>query len=112
MDHLVPETTGAAEPAEGVRIAYMTSGDRVSAQHFEIEPGAVVPEHDHHHEQLGFVYEGELRFFFDGTELDVAAGEGFFIPGGEPHAAENVGDTVVRGIDVFAPARSADYWSE
>lgn len=112
MEPLSPDASEAAEPVDGVRITYLTSGDRVSAQQFEIEPGAAIPEHEHHHEQLGFVYEGELRFFFGETELDVPSGEGFFIPGGEPHAAENVGETVVRGIDVFAPPRAANFWSE
>ena len=110
MEHLVSNTGDVAEPVEGVRITYLTAGDQMSAQHFEIDPGAVVPEHDHHHEQFGFVHEGELTFFVDGTELVVEAGEGFAIPGGEPHAVENTGETVVRGIDLFSPPRSDDYW--
>lgn len=112
MDQIDPATVEGVEPADGAEITYLVEGDRMSAQQFEIEPGAVVPEHDHPSEQLGVVYEGELTFHVDGAEVVVGAGEVFRIPGGEPHAAENAGETVVRGVDVFAPARPADYWSE
>jgi len=111
MERLDPETVEGAEPADGVEISYLIEGERMSAQAFELEPGAAVPEHDHPNEQLGVILEGELTFHVNGDELVIGAGEAFRIPGGEPHAAENAGETVVRGVDVFAPARPADYWS-
>ena len=100
------------EAVEQVHLTQLAAGERTSIQGFEIEPGATVPEHSHHHEQTGFVYEGELTFLVGGEEFAVSAGESFTIPGDEPHAAVNRGDGVVRGVDVFAPARPDPDWAE
>jgi quercetin dioxygenase-like cupin family protein len=110
------------EAVERVHLAQLAAGDEASLQHFRIEPGATVPEHDHHHEQLGFVYEGELTFLVgdahgtgeggDRREIVVGPGDSYVIPGGEPHAAENRGDVEVRGVDVFSPARPDPDWAE
>jgi quercetin dioxygenase-like cupin family protein len=100
------------EAVDGVYLAQLAAGERMSVQHFAIEPGAEVPDHDHHHEQTGFVYEGELTFLVDGDEHAVGAGESFSIPGGETHAARNDGDELVRGIDVFSPVRENPDWRD
>lgn len=111
MDRVpLAETT---EAIEKVHLAQLATGEETSVQHFEIEPGAVVPMHDHHHEQAGFVYEGELTFRSeDGTETIVGAGDSFVLVGGEPHAAENRGEDVVRGVDIFSPPRPNPDWGE
>lgn len=106
------------EAVEQVHLTQLAAGERTSVQGFEIEPGATVPEHSHHHEQTGFVYEGELTFLVGGgersdpREIVVGPGESFTIPGDEPHAAINRGDGVVRGVDIFAPARPDPDWAE
>lgn len=110
MDTVAPTTRDSAEPIEGVRLTPLSTGEQMSAQWFEIAPGAVVPEHDHPHEQFGIVYRGELTFIVDGEARSVSAGETFTIPGGEPHAAENRGETRVLGMDVFSPPREFDFW--
>jgi len=112
MDRYPPSDSAAVEPVDGVTITPLAFGEELSTQQFEIESGAVVPEHEHHHEQAGVVYEGELTFLIAGEELTVHAGESFFIPSNEPHAAENTGETPVRGIDVFSPPRSPAYWEK
>lgn len=94
------------EAVEGGHLAQMAAGEEMSIQHFHIEPGAEVPEHDHPHEQLGFVYGGALTFLVDGEEFVVEAGESYALAGGEPHAAVNRGDDPVDGIDVFSPPRT------
>ena len=100
------------EAVEKVHLAQLATGERTSIQSFEIEPGATVPEHSHRHEQTGFVYEGELTFLVDDGTVAVGPGDSFTIPGDEPHAAENRGEAVVRGIDVFAPPRPDPDWAE
>ena len=47
----------------------------------------------------------------DGT-VAVGPGDSFTIPGDEPHAAENRGEAVVRGVDIFAPPRPDPDWAE
>jgi quercetin dioxygenase-like cupin family protein len=111
MDRVPLEET--TEAVEKVHLAQLAAGDETSIQHFEIEPGAVVPMHDHHHEQTGFVYEGELTFRSeDGTETTVGVGDSFVLRGHEPHAAENRGEETVRGVDIFSPPRPNPDWGE
>jgi quercetin dioxygenase-like cupin family protein len=112
MEHLLPEDSETSEPVEDVHAAYLIEGNQMSSQHFEMNPGAVIPEHDHSHEQIGFVYEGEITLFVGDDKRTVSAGEGFFLPGGESHEVENTGETIARGVDIFSPPRPEDYWSE
>lgn len=112
MEQFEPASIDGAEPIDGVHLTPLQSTDRMSMQAFEIEADAVVPEHEHHQEQFGIVYRGELTFVVDETEILVEAGDSFAIPGGEPHAAENTGDSLVRGFDVFAPPRKPDFFEE
>ena len=72
----------------------------------EIEQGAVVPEHHHVHEQVATVERGALKFFIDGREEILRAGQSIAIPPDVPHAVEALEDTVV--VDVFSPFR--DDW--
>ena len=72
----------------------------------EIEKSAVVPEHHHVHEQVATVERGALKFFIEGREEIIRAGESIAIPPNVPHAVEALEDTVV--VDVFAPSR--DDW--
>jgi quercetin dioxygenase-like cupin family protein len=102
----------SVEAVENVHLTQLSAGERTSIQGFEIEPGATVPEHSHHHEQTGFVYEGELTFLVDGAEIPVGPGDSFTIPSEEPHAVENRGEIPVRGVDVFSPPRSDPDWAE
>jgi len=103
----------AVEAVEGVHLTQLAADERMSVQHFHIESGARVPEHSHHHEQAGFVHEGELTFVVaDGDEVVVGAGESFVFAGDEVHAAENRGDEPVRGVDVFSPPRTDPDWAE
>lgn len=104
--------TETTEAVENVHLAQLAAGEEMSVQHFEFEPGATVPSHDHPHEQTGFVYEGELTFLLEDGERTVSAGESYVLAGGEVHGAENRDETVVRGVDVFSPPRPNPDWAE
>lgn len=104
--------TEAVEAVENVHLRQLAAGERTSIQSFEIEPGATVPEHSHHHEQTGFVYEGELTFLVGDEELPVGPGDSFTIPSEEPHGVVNRGDVTVRGVDIFSPPRTNPDWME
>lgn len=103
----------SVEAVDSVHLTQLAAGERSNIQAFEIQAGATVPEHSHHHEQTGFVYEGALTFILeDGEEIVVGAGDSFNISPDEPHAAENRGDSVVRGVDIFSPPRTDPDWAE
>jgi unsaturated pyranuronate lyase len=69
----------------------------------EIQKDAKVPEHSHINEQVAMVERGALKFFIEGQELIVRAGEALAIPPNVPHGVVALEDTVVT--DVFSPAR-------
>lgn len=115
LPHVNVESHADAEGVEAVPQVHLQqgpAGTETSVQQFELEPGAEVPEHDHPHEQAGYVASGTLTFLVDGEEIAVSAGDSYVIPGGEPHAAENRGDERVVGIDVFAPPRTDPDWAD
>jgi len=100
------------EAVEGVYLTQLAVGDRASVQQFHIEPGAVVPEHSHEHEQVGYVTGGSGVFLVDGEELTVGPGDSYVLPSAEPHGVENRGDDPLEGVDVFAPPRANPDWMD
>ncbi|MGA9352584.1 MAG: cupin domain-containing protein [Terriglobales bacterium] len=83
-------------------------GRDIMLAHVLLKKGCVVPEHSHPNEQVTYVLEGALKFWVDGKEIVVRAGEVLTIPPHMPHKAEAVEDT--DDLDVFTPPR-ADWMS-
>ena len=81
-------------------------GDGAMLNLLEFGAGARVPVHDHPHEQLGYVLEGELVLEIDGVEHRLRPGDAYRIAGETPHAAWSDGPCLV--LDVFQPVRE-DY---
>ena len=101
------------EAAPGVALSQLAAGEEISVQHFAVDPGERVPEHDHPHEQAGFVTAGALTFLLaDGEAVTCEAGDSYVLAGGEAHAAENRGDERAEGIDVFSPPRVDADWAD
>ena len=69
-----------------------------------LKQGCVVPLHSHVNEQLSYILEGALKFWIDGKEIVVHAGEVLTIPPHMPHQAEALEDTV--DLDIFYPPRT------
>ena len=69
-----------------------------------MKKGCIVPLHSHHNEQVTYILEGALKFWIDGKEIVVNAGEVLTIPRNMPHKAEALVDTV--DVDVFNPPRA------
>ncbi len=75
----------------------------------ELDPGAIVPEHQHDNEQAGLVLTGRVVFTVGEETRELGVGGTWRIPGGTPHSVE-AGPDGATVIDVFSPAR-AD-WAE
>ncbi|WP_224268192.1 cupin domain-containing protein [Haloprofundus salinisoli] len=112
MDRLSLSDVETTEAVPDVHLAQLAAGEKMSVQHFHIAAGASVPEHDHPHEQTGYITQGTLTFVVGGEEIRVTEGDSYVIPGDEPHSAENRGDEPVRGVDVFSPPRTNPDWQE
>jgi len=78
-------------------------GQEIMLARVLLKKGCIVPEHSHHNEQLTYIVEGALKFWIDGKEIVVQAGEVLCIPSNMPHKAEALEDTV--DLDIFAPPR-------
>jgi quercetin dioxygenase-like cupin family protein len=70
----------------------------------DLQPGSVVEEHDHPHEQVGMVLQGRAVFFIGGEQKTLQPGDFFRIPGGVRHKVV-VLDEPVRALDIFYPVR-------
>jgi quercetin dioxygenase-like cupin family protein len=79
-------------------------GDSTMLNLVELEPGAVVPEHSHPHEQMGIVISGEIVMIFDGEERPCHAMDAMHIPSGVTHGAY-AGPEGAVVLDVFVPIR-------
>src|ERR1700758_4296207 len=82
----------------------MIVGDKIMLARVLLKKGCVVPEHSHENEQATYILEGALKFWIDGKQIVVHAGEVLLIPSNMPHKAEAMEDTV--DLDVFAPTRA------
>jgi quercetin dioxygenase-like cupin family protein len=100
------------EVLDGVTLSQLAAGERMSVQHFRIEPHAVVDDHSHEHEQVGFLMEGAIDFVVDGEEHPVRPGDSFAIPSEAVHSATVPGDTAAVGVELFSPPRPDPPWAE
>ena len=78
-------------------------GENVMVARVLMKKGCIVPLHSHHNEQISYILEGALKFWIDGREITVNAGEVLTIPPNMPHKAEAMSDTV--DLDIFNPPR-------
>jgi quercetin dioxygenase-like cupin family protein len=79
-------------------------GQEIMLARVLLKKGCIVPLHSHHNEQLTYILEGALKFWIDGREIVVNAGETLCIPSNMPHKAEALADTI--DLDVFTPPRA------
>jgi quercetin dioxygenase-like cupin family protein len=71
---------------------------------FQLQKGAVVPEHHHVNAQITNVLTGTLRFDMEGKSISVRAGESLTIQPDIPHAAVAEADCDI--LDIFIPERA------
>ena len=90
----------------GVTIA-TCAADKMMLSLVEIQPGAVVAEHSHPHEQVGMVVEGRAIFFVGDEEQTLSKGDMYRIPGNVKHRVVAL-DELVKALDIFTPIRE-DY---
>ena len=79
-------------------------GQAIMVARVLLKKGCVIPLHSHHNEQFTYILEGALKFWIDGKEIVVHAGEVLTIPSHMPHKAEALEDTV--DLDIFNPPRA------
>ncbi len=106
------EESEKTEVADGLFASQVAAGEDMNIQHADFEPGSVLEEHSHHHEQITFVYEGEFDIIIDGERYTMEAGDVCIIDGHTPHKVVNETDEVARAVDIFHPARQTPPWEQ
>lgn len=106
-DYFVPAGIGSHHDLfPGVSIK-STAGRGMLFSVVTLEEDSVVPDHSHHHEQMGMMISGHLEFTIGGVTRFVGPGDIWRIPGGVVHTVRAVGGPAVA-LDVFHPIRE-DY---
>ena len=100
------------EPEEGWRRVALAGSDNFSFEWFEKPPGHSSPMHDHENEQVCVCLRGELTVKTEDDEVQLGEFDSVFLEANETHRFENTGDETAVGIDVFAPGRSFDFWTD
>src|SRR5262245_3692355 len=83
--------------------------EHMTVAYWRIKAGATIPLHNHVHEMIVNVIEGELELTIAGETKKMSAGMAAIIPSNVPHTAKGITDCFV--IDMFSPVRE-DYKSK
>ena len=94
--HLFPGVDIITNAGKGIMLSLVT-----------FEPDSVVPDHSHHHEQMGMMISGRLEFTVGGITQVLGPGDIWRIPGGVVHKVIAIDGPAVA-LDVFHPVRD-DY---
>ena len=100
----VPWHTVALEDLTPLLQRQFVVGGDIMVSRVLMKKGCIIPLHSHYNEQFSYILEGALKFWIDGQEIVVHAGEVLTIPRNMPHKAEALEDTV--DLDVFHPPRA------
>ncbi|WP_331234883.1 cupin domain-containing protein [Natronorarus salvus] len=100
------------EPDEGWRRVSMAGSDAFAFEWFEKPPGHSSPMHDHENEQVCLCLEGELTVVTEDDEVTLGQYDSVWLESWEGHRVENTGTERAVGLDVFAPGRSFDFWTD
>ncbi|HMB24864.1 MAG TPA: cupin domain-containing protein [Anaerolineales bacterium] len=95
----------AVRPGVERRVAY---GDQLMLVIFDFSDGPQTqpdPPHQHPHEQVSYVVEGEILFFLGGEPpVRLGPGDGYTVPSNVPHCIQLLTPRV-RLMDSFTPLR-------
>ena len=103
MEHLTSIPTRELRPGFFGKFIH---GDKGTITFCEIKKGSVLETHQHVHEQITYVMDGELEMIIGGQKLLFTPGMTHVIASNIAHSA--VALTDVKVIDFFSPARD-DY---
>ncbi len=92
---------------QGIRMKAVY-GEQLMLMAVDLEAGAVLPKHQHPHEQMGLVLEGALTLTIGEETKTCHAGDTYLIPSNVPHSATVPTTSPAKVLDVFNPPRE-DY---
>jgi quercetin dioxygenase-like cupin family protein len=93
------------EPIPGFHAKFVHSAN-VTVSYWDVQAGAVLPEHAHPHEQITNMLAGKFEMIVDGESCVMTANSVLVIPSEARHSGRAL--TACRMIDIFYPVRE-DY---
>ena len=112
MRHVQFDEAETYEPDQGWRRVSLAGSDQFSFEWFEKPSGHTSPMHDHENEQVCLCLEGELSIVTENDGVVLNKFDSVLLESEEAHRVENTGDDLAFGLDVFAPGRSFDFWTD
>lgn len=112
MERINTDGANVEEVAEGVFLGDLATGERAGMKHWRVEPGATLPAHRHHHEQIGYMISGRLVAIVEGEEVLLEPGDSYRFESDEHHGAENRGEEPAVGVGILAPPRGTPGWGD
>ena len=107
--YVTPVDIDQIEMSPGIYRRTMATTDEAMLCEFFLEKGVEVAEHSHMNDQVGYVVFGRVELTIGGETRILNPGESFAVPGGVPHSARALVDSLT--IDIFSPPRN-DYRTE
>jgi quercetin dioxygenase-like cupin family protein len=93
-------------PEYGITRRILAHSNNIMLTEHLLEKGAVLPDHNHPHEQLVYLLKGEISLELGGQKLNLVTGDSLVIPSGDNHKVIALTKSTV--LDIFSPARQ-DY---
>ncbi len=102
----------AYEPEDGWRRVSLAGGEEFSFEWFEKPAGHSSPMHDHENAQVCVCLEGELTVTTESESVTLSRYDSAYLEPSEAHRVSNETEELAIGLDVFAPGRSFDFWTD
>lgn len=112
MKHVEFDDAESYEPEEGWGRRALAGSEEFTFEWFEKPPGHSSPMHDHENEQVCLCLEGELVVHTEEETVTLGEYDSVRLDAWESHRVENTSDERAVGLDVFAPGRSFDFWTD
>jgi quercetin dioxygenase-like cupin family protein len=104
--YFLPSGSGSRHEIFPGVVLHAIAGNKLMLSVVRLEPGSIVQDHSHPHEQMGYLIEGRLEFTIGGLTRVLGPGDMWRIPGGVVHRVKALDQSVA--IDIFHPVRD-DY---
>lgn len=112
MKHVEFDEAESYEPEAGWGRRALAGSDEFTFEWFEKPSGHSSPMHDHENEQVCLCLEGELVVHTEEETITLGEYDSVWLDAWESHRVENTSDERAVGLDVFAPGRSFDFWTD
>lgn len=112
MEHVSFEDAETCQPDKGWRRVSLAGSDQFTFEWFEKPAGHSSPMHDHANEQVCIALQDELTVITESNEVTLTPNDSVYLESWESHRVENQTDELAVGLDVFAPGRSFDFWTD